>query len=640
MGNKKLKAPIPRPIDKDKLFGGDGSVTEISEEDYIKGLTTEISASKLNWLLNQYGYYIANSGGGDKRYDITGVLDEESGRYFNTPFVLDDTPYVVSYKNDGGNKLSFNKIIITNNKISLNELQKIPLTYYPKAMNIEVIDNMPYICVGRDKNTEIFTWNKETSLFNPVSQKITTTYNLVKGLFFKSKDNVFLNLSTGYGNVYKLNKKTGIWDLKQNIPTAWFSVNKTAIIGGKRLMIYPKTFSMWDEDAEKWVKATAVNNPMYTFTTGGELYLGTYNNMGILIFYDTNASTIKSYTITESDGVYTFKEWGKSYFGHNSRTQLGDRCLFREIGGEIYCIFFNGYLNKNYWCGFSHGKVFPANISIDDIEVVIPLFEAGQTNSTIYLEKVIETTEYAIYCDNFYIILLEKRGGSKAKMKSIADSTAHIATTMKQVQSNEQPNTNYKSLHDIIINDDGVINLVKAGETYSVEKPNPLHLSLYNVPAEQLGENINLYDANKIFISTKKTSNHYIPLEATKVELNKHEDGFCQQFNGEKWVYKTNPHPNHLEYCKWDEEVGYIIDETKKEELISVISTRVKSQTENNISKAIWVDEGEEQEFTSTYEHMRFTDTEDAKNFIATLKNKTMEELIRLLNEKTINFKQ
>ena len=133
---------------------------------------------------------------------------------------------------------------------------------------------------------------------------------------------------------------------------------------------------------------------------------------------------------------------------------------------------------------------------------------------------------------------------------------------------------------------------------------------------------------------------HYIPLEATKVELEKHKDGFCQQFNGEEWVYKTNPHPNHLEYCKWDEEVGYIIDETKKEELISVISTRVKSQTENNISKAIWVDEGEEQEFTSTYEHMRFTDTEDAKNFIATLKNKTMEELIRLLNEKTINFKQ
>ena len=67
-----------------------------------------------------------------------------------------------------------------------------------------------------------------------------------------------------------------------------------------------------------------------------------------------------------------------------------------------------------------------------------------------------------------------------------------------------------------------------------------------------------------------------------------------------------------------------------------VISDKVKDQTENNISTGLWLDEGEEVEFTSTYEHLRFTNISDAKSFIKLLKNKTMEELIDLLNTKEI----
>ena len=99
--------------------------------------------------------------------------------------------------------------------------------------------------------------------------------------------------------------------------------------------------------------------------------------------------------------------------------------------------------------------------------------------------------------------------------------------------------------------------------------------------------------------------------------------------------YTTIAPPTYAQYYKFNTD-KWVLDSSKKDNLISVISDKVKSQTENNISTGLWLDEGEEVEFTSTYEHLRFTNISDAKSFIVSLKNKTMEELIDLLNTKEI----
>ena len=129
----------------------------------------------------------------------------------------------------------------------------------------------------------------------------------------------------------------------------------------------------------------------------------------------------------------------------------------------------------------------------------------------------------------------------------------------------------------------------------------------------------------------------YTPKNYTLIEPNEEMEDKCQIFTGAEWQYRIDPYPTHRQFCKWTE-AGYELDASKKDNLISVISDKVKSQTENNISTGLWLDEGEEVEFTSTYEHLRFTNISDAKSFITSLKTKTMEELIELLSEKTIKY--
>ena len=118
-------------------------------------------------------------------------------------------------------------------------------------------------------------------------------------------------------------------------------------------------------------------------------------------------------------------------------------------------------------------------------------------------------------------------------------------------------------------------------------------------------------------------------------ELPEHADMNSLYSNGNF----TTPAPENSEFYTydWDKQI-WILNESKKDNLISVISDKVKDQTENNISTGLWLDEGEEVEFTSTYEHLRFINISDAKSFITSLKTKTMEELIELLSEKTIKY--
>ena len=140
---------------------------------------------------------------------------------------------------------------------------------------------------------------------------------------------------------------------------------------------------------------------------------------------------------------------------------------------------------------------------------------------------------------------------------------------------------------------------------------------------------------HNIYSYSYKKGQNYISDYHLDIAPSEDKDGKCQVVVGDKWVYKNDPYPEHRDYCKWIS-TGYKLDASKKDNLISVISDKVKSQTENNISTGLWLDEGEEVEFTSTYEHLRFTNISDAKSFIKLLKNKTMEELIDLLNTKEI----
>ena len=156
-----------------------------------------------------------------------------------------------------------------------------------------------------------------------------------------------------------------------------------------------------------------------------------------------------------------------------------------------------------------------------------------------------------------------------------------------------------------------------------------------------VGKTAYLLDDNNCYQATEEINAFAMPTNYTLKNTLEHKEGFTQQLinKGKKdecWEYRTDLFPNNRNYCKWTDGVGYELDESKKTDVIDTVKCKVKGQTQTNIEELIWTDEGEEQEFTSTYEHMRFTDTTDAKNFITTLKTKTMEELIDLLNTQEI----
>ena len=94
----------------------------------------------------------------------------------------------------------------------------------------------------------------------------------------------------------------------------------------------------------------------------------------------------------------------------------------------------------------------------------------------------------------------------------------------------------------------------------------------------------------------------------------------------------TTPAPENREFYTydWDKQI-WILNESKKDNLISVISDKVKSQTNINMEASKWIRATEEQEFEDAEIHMQFVNIENALDFTDTLASKTMEELIALL---------
>ncbi|MCF7791188.1 MAG: hypothetical protein K9M56_04235 [Victivallales bacterium] len=134
------------------------------------------------------------------------------------------------------------------------------------------------------------------------------------------------------------------------------------------------------------------------------------------------------------------------------------------------------------------------------------------------------------------------------------------------------------------------------------------------------------------------------PVYKTALKPKSDKQGYTQELlnagtDSESWEYRTDPFPEHRDYCKWVEGKGYELDTAKKDKLIAAITQKIKAQTNKNIEEGKWLKEGDEQKFEAEENHLRFTSIEEAVSFFDTLSNKNMEELLQLLDTQKINLK-
>ena len=160
---------------------------------------------------------------------------------------------------------------------------------------------------------------------------------------------------------------------------------------------------------------------------------------------------------------------------------------------------------------------------------------------------------------------------------------------------------------------------------------------------------------------------YWISESQTKVEPLETKEGFTQLFKNDKFEYiedhreeevylktdgslftitelgeipneyTTIAPPTYAQYYKFNTD-KWVLDSSKKDNLISVISDKVKSQTNINMEASKWIRATEEQEFEDAEIHMQFVNIENALDFTDTLASKTMEELIELLITDKLNI--
>ena len=142
------------------------------------------------------------------------------------------------------------------------------------------------------------------------------------------------------------------------------------------------------------------------------------------------------------------------------------------------------------------------------------------------------------------------------------------------------------------------------------------------------GETVYLFDPsnNNISQGSQVVGSDCIPNNYTEVPLSKPIKNKVQVWTGSAWEYRNNLYPNHLEYCKWVEDTGYTLDESKKSKLIQVISNNKKSNADIEIEKAMW--ERDNADFQKAREEIVHV----VKQEILELNTKPMEELIGILN--------
>ena len=141
----------------------------------------------------------------------------------------------------------------------------------------------------------------------------------------------------------------------------------------------------------------------------------------------------------------------------------------------------------------------------------------------------------------------------------------------------------------------------------------------------------NVYSHNEIIGSADTV----VPTYKTQVMCDlADKSGLCKWFNEKQkvWEHKTDPYPDHRQYCKWVEGKGYELDQDKEPELDAELVNMVKTQTNANMEKAKWMRETEELQFEHDEIHMQYTNIESALAFVDSLKGKSMEEKISMLN--------
>ena len=80
-----------------------------------------------------------------------------------------------------------------------------------------------------------------------------------------------------------------------------------------------------------------------------------------------NSATIISYTVTESNGGYTFTKRETSYFNNMGNVSF----YFAFCSGELYVMLYSSRTGTSaYLC--INGKVFPCNDSTEDDRTLIP----------------------------------------------------------------------------------------------------------------------------------------------------------------------------------------------------------------------------------------------------------------------------
>ena len=165
---------------------------------------------------------------------------------------------------------------------------------------------------------------------------------------------------------------------------------------------------------------------------------------------------------------------------------------------------------------------------------------------------------------------------------------------------------------------------------------------------------------SELHFNPRDKKEYLLPADCTKTPINGAKENFAEVFNDGKWEYKED-HRGDIVYLKSDgsrftiEKIGkidskyttvvppvnaqyykfttkWVLDNSKKTELIDIITGLIKQHTEQAIQDELWkLPEEEETKFESEYEQFRFSTREDAISNILALNDKTMEQLINLL---------
>ena len=144
-------------------------------------------------------------------------------------------------------------------------------------------------------------------------------------------------------------------------------------------------------------------------------------------------------------------------------------------------------------------------------------------------------------------------------------------------------------------------------------------------------------ESNNTFNGEQKLSNIGTPINYTHKTPPIEKESSCRMWNGSEWEYKDNPYPNYLQYCKWTSD-GYVLDDTKKTELIKILDERKMAETEAVILADDWTGDWYENEavnqeiFTERLQEDRFTRIKSARTEMGEYRNMTMEQLINILN--------